>query len=139
MSGAHFPVRCVTCGKPIAQLWETYSTKVDDISEDLDSGEKFTQIAKILDDLHISRICCRRMFMTHVDISHIQMMYPTYPDNVQRIGVKTKSAKPKNYTIKSTTGDEDDPQSLDENVDSEENEDDDVELEDGDDDIEDDE
>lgn len=67
-------------------------------------------------------------------------MYPTYPDNVQRIGVKTKSAKPKNYTIKSTTGDdEDDPQSLDENVDSEENEDDDVELEDGDDDIEDDE
>ena len=96
---SYFPVRCFTCGKPRSQLWKKYSEKVDDIPEDLDSKEKFEKITSILDVLKVKNICCRRMFMTHVDIEHIQCMYPTYPGNVQRLGNDTKSEKLENYTL----------------------------------------
>ncbi len=49
------PVRCFRCGKVIAGYWESYRTRVmagDDPSD-------------VLDDLGITRVCCRRMFVTH--------------------------------------------------------------------------
>jgi DNA-directed RNA polymerase subunit N len=52
------PVRCFTCGKVLAQYWDTYQ-------ERLARGEK---AGAILDSLGISRYCCRRMLLTHVDL-----------------------------------------------------------------------
>lgn len=52
------PVRCFTCGKPIAGLWEKYKERVG-------SGEN---PAKVLDDLGIERYCCRAAFLTQVDV-----------------------------------------------------------------------
>jgi len=52
------PVRCFTCGKPIGHLWEEYSKRVK-------SGE---DAGKVLDELGITRYCCRRMLLTHVDL-----------------------------------------------------------------------
>ena len=52
------PVRCISCGKLIANKWEEYQKK---ISQGEDRG-------KVLDDLGLSRYCCRSIFMTHVDI-----------------------------------------------------------------------
>lgn len=52
-----FPVRCFTCGKVIGHLWEDYQKRVS-------SGEDPRQV---LDSLDITRICCRRMFISHVD------------------------------------------------------------------------
>ena len=54
----YFPVRCFTCGAPIAQFWEEYDSKVK-------AGEKPD---KVLDSLGIERFCCRRMFLSHVEI-----------------------------------------------------------------------
>ena len=76
MSG--FPVRCFTCGKVIDQFFEDYQQRLKD-------GESAYDI---LDDLKIGRVCCRRMFVTHVDIDRFAEMYPTYPDRIQHIGVK---------------------------------------------------
>ncbi|MGQ9542935.1 MAG: DNA-directed RNA polymerase subunit N [Candidatus Bathyarchaeia archaeon] len=52
------PIRCFTCGKMIADKWEEFSNRVR-------SGE---EPSKILNELGIERYCCRRMFITHVDI-----------------------------------------------------------------------
>ncbi len=52
------PVRCFSCGKVIAHLWDQYTerTKAGE-----DPGE-------VLTDLGIQRYCCRRMFVSHVDL-----------------------------------------------------------------------
>lgn len=94
------PIRCVSCGKVISNLWNQYKIQVDDIPED--NEDKTYEIKKILNNLGVGRMCCMRMFMTHVDIDHIQMLYPTYPDNVQRIGISVKKPKPKNYVFKTS-------------------------------------
>ncbi len=52
------PVRCFTCGKVIGQFWEEYKKRVE-------SGE---EAAKVLDNLGITRYCCRTIFLTHVDL-----------------------------------------------------------------------
>lgn len=93
-----FPVRCFTCGKPIGHLWEKYKAQVDDIPEE--EEDKTYVIKRILNKLGVGRICCMRMFMTHVDIDHIQILYPVHKDNVERLGVADKKPKPKNYTFK---------------------------------------
>ncbi len=52
------PVRCFTCGKLVADRWEEFSRRVK-------SGER---PKKVLDDLGMNRYCCRRMFISHVDV-----------------------------------------------------------------------
>lgn len=49
------PVRCFTCGKVIGGSWETYKNRIL-------AGD---DPAKVLDDLGITRVCCRRMFISH--------------------------------------------------------------------------
>jgi DNA-directed RNA polymerase subunit N len=52
------PVRCFTCGKVIGQLHEEYSQRTK-------AGE---DPAKVMDELGVKRYCCRRMFLTHVEL-----------------------------------------------------------------------
>ncbi len=52
------PVRCFTCGKVIGSAYEPFRNRVE-------NGE---EPAKVLDDLGITRYCCRRMLLTHVDL-----------------------------------------------------------------------
>jgi len=52
------PVRCFTCGKLIGDKWEEFKTRVQEDEE----------ACKILDDFGITRYCCRRMFLSHVEI-----------------------------------------------------------------------
>ncbi len=54
------PMRCFTCGKLIADRWEYYSKRVDK-EADIDKG-------KLLDELKIIRMCCRRHILGHVDL-----------------------------------------------------------------------
>lgn len=56
------PVRCFSCGKVIAQLWEAYCNR-------LARGEAE---GLALDALGMRRYCCRRMFLTHYD-AHARM------------------------------------------------------------------
>jgi DNA-directed RNA polymerase subunit N len=52
------PVRCWSCGKPIAHLWDEFKERVD-------SGE---DRKKIMDSLGVERYCCRSMFLGQVDL-----------------------------------------------------------------------
>ncbi|MEM2942100.1 MAG: DNA-directed RNA polymerase subunit N [Candidatus Bathyarchaeia archaeon] len=60
------PIRCFTCGKVLADKWEEFSSRVKD-------GE---EPRKVLDELGVSRYCCRRMFISHVDIIDEILKYP---------------------------------------------------------------
>jgi len=53
------PVRCFTCGAVVADRWEEYDKRVN--KEHEDSG-------KVLDDMGYKRYCCRRMFISNVEI-----------------------------------------------------------------------
>ena len=52
------PIRCWSCGKPIAQLWEEYVERTG-------KGENKKDV---LDDLKLERYCCRAMFLGHIDL-----------------------------------------------------------------------
>lgn len=52
------PVRCFTCGKVVGHLWDEYKKRVD---EGEDAG-------KIMDELGLSRYCCRQAMLGNVDL-----------------------------------------------------------------------
>ena len=52
------PIRCWSCGKPIAQLWEEFEER----------SKKGESKKDILDELGLDRYCCRAMFLGHVDL-----------------------------------------------------------------------
>jgi DNA-directed RNA polymerase subunit N len=52
------PIRCFSCGKPIAHLWEEYNKRIK-------NGE---EPKKVLDELGLERYCCRSIFLTHIDL-----------------------------------------------------------------------
>jgi DNA-directed RNA polymerase subunit N len=52
------PVRCFSCGKPLASQYDEFCKRVQD-------GEK---PKKVMDDLDIKRYCCRRMIFSQVDL-----------------------------------------------------------------------
>ena len=64
------PVRCFTCGKVVSDKWEEFTIRVN-------SGE---DPKKVLDSLGVSRYCCRRMILSHIEIT----------DNILRFYEKEK-------------------------------------------------
>lgn len=52
------PIRCFTCGKLIGDKWEEFASRVK-------NGESPRDV---LDDLGLTRYCCRRMLLSHVEI-----------------------------------------------------------------------
>jgi DNA-directed RNA polymerase subunit N (RpoN/RPB10) len=73
------PVKCVTCGKVIANKYMIYLEEVKqrktsknmdhDSIEYLDTSKiKKTIEGEVMDKLGLNDICCRRHVLTHVDI-----------------------------------------------------------------------
>ncbi|ADX06023.1 DNA-directed RNA polymerase II Rpb10 [Organic Lake phycodnavirus 1] len=70
------PVKCFTCGKVIANKYQKYLDKVGELKKDksqeinyLDTSNiEKTPEGKVLDELDLVDICCRRHMLTHVDI-----------------------------------------------------------------------
>lgn len=52
------PVRCFTCGRLIGDKWEEFARRVK-------AGET---PGRVLDNLGLTRYCCRRMLLSHVEI-----------------------------------------------------------------------
>jgi len=52
------PIRCFSCGKPVAHLWDSYQERVK-------AGE---ERKKVMDDLGLERYCCRATFLGHLEI-----------------------------------------------------------------------
>ena len=71
------PIRCFTCGKLIADKWDTYYQEVQkkyrraDIPARKVDIETDTIENKMLNELGLTRYCCRRMFLTHVDMINL--------------------------------------------------------------------
>lgn len=77
------PVRCMTCGKVLADKWEAYTQRCNDAdggdgkakaegqSTPHPSRGGKTVHGRILDELGIVNICCRIAMQTHVDMSLI--------------------------------------------------------------------
>ena len=55
------PIRCFSCGKPVAHLWEEFKER----------SAKDEEKKKVLDSLGLERYCCRALFMGHVDLIDI--------------------------------------------------------------------
>ena len=74
------PIRCFTCNKVIAHLWETYLNQIqiaslkDDVTTrknrfvDIEQLEQKTIEGKVLDNMGMHRYCCRRMMLSHVEL-----------------------------------------------------------------------
>ena len=73
------PVKCFTCGKVIGNKYLYFKRKVreEKLNKNIDPDEviyltedniKKTPEGKCLDDLGLTKICCRRHMLTHVDI-----------------------------------------------------------------------
>mgnify|MGYP006108999265 CR=1 FL=1 len=76
------PIKCFTCGMVIADKYRFYTNEVRRLN--LNKGEAGKNIEKgvyltkefntktsagdVLDKLFITKMCCRRHFITHVDI-----------------------------------------------------------------------
>ena len=71
------PIRCVSCNNVLAGKWLPYTKKVEEYKKKEGRGsdmEYLTQTTvktaegRALDDVGISKMCCRRHMLTHVDL-----------------------------------------------------------------------
>jgi len=60
------PVKCFTCGKVIGHLYEQYRKSVEELGESPKDA---------LDSLGLTNYCCRRVFLSHVDLIDDIMKY----------------------------------------------------------------
>ncbi len=58
-------MRCFSCGKPVADHYEEFVKRV----------QKKEDPEKVLDNLGISRYCCRRTLFAHVELIDLVMKY----------------------------------------------------------------
>jgi DNA-directed RNA polymerase subunit N len=83
------PVRCFTCGKVIGDKWNYFKTKSKEIdasidvdnmtiadlevskTNKLDSYFDTNRKGNLLDELGLTKICCRRHMLGHVDLIDI--------------------------------------------------------------------
>jgi DNA-directed RNA polymerase subunit N (RpoN/RPB10) len=74
------PVRCMTCGKVLADKWKYFTEKTREMGGDKEN--EFISIknpeqiqktvkGKVMDELGLKRYCCRRHFISHVDLIDI--------------------------------------------------------------------
>jgi DNA-directed RNA polymerase subunit N (RpoN/RPB10) len=61
-----FPVRCFTCGKVVGRFEEKYFSLIDSGSSPKEA----------LDTIGMTRYCCRRMFLGHVNIIDKLLLVP---------------------------------------------------------------
>jgi DNA-directed RNA polymerase subunit N (RpoN/RPB10) len=63
-----FPVCCYTCRKVINPMYEPFKAGIREIqTTESGEGDKHDRVAGLLCDLGIRRLCCRIIFLSHVD------------------------------------------------------------------------
>ena len=73
------PVKCFTCGKVLADKYRAYQARVrerksgknmrvDSVVYLTEKGQDKTPEGEVLDELRLTKYCCRRHMLTHVDI-----------------------------------------------------------------------
>lgn len=77
------PIRCFTCNKVIGGKWEEYKSYL----------EKGMNKEKALNTVSLKRYCCRRHFLSHVDLTDQLILFPNgnyrcYNEKSQKISNK---------------------------------------------------
>lgn len=62
------PIRCFTCGKPIADKYATFRHL----------AEQGKNPADAMEELGLDRYCCKRMFLAQADLSEEIKKYPRF-------------------------------------------------------------
>lgn len=62
------PIRCFTCNKEISSKYSKY----------LDKRKSGLSAAVAMDELGIKRLCCRRMYLSNVDIADQLLNFEKY-------------------------------------------------------------
>lgn len=73
------PIKCFTCGNVLANKWDYYVREVrkEKLAKNIDlekvvylTGKNIEKTieGKILDNMKLHKMCCRRHMLTHVDI-----------------------------------------------------------------------
>lgn len=75
------PIKCFTCGMVLADKYRYYQTEVRKRKMAKNSGGQIDKVlyltkefhektpeGEVLDELALRKMCCRRHFLTHVDI-----------------------------------------------------------------------
>lgn len=70
------PIRCMTCGKVLADKWNYYveNTKNEEEHNIINTNVKNvkkTKKGEVMDKLGLKRYCCRRHILTHCDLVEI--------------------------------------------------------------------
>ena len=69
-----FPVRCFTCGKVLSQKYEQY----------IEFKNAGMPVPDIFQEIKVQKICCKRMFVGHVDVYEHMSKYDELPYKVKR-------------------------------------------------------
>ena len=76
------PVRCFTCGTILADKWEYFVKKVDELEKKEKKSDEFVYSTQheyfdksakgvVLDELQLKKYCCRRHMLAHVYLIEI--------------------------------------------------------------------
>lgn len=70
------PIRCMNCGKLLADKWLYYQRRLKELQGDSYGKRTYfdgtnipdTAEKKVLDEIQLTRYCCRKVLLTHVDL-----------------------------------------------------------------------
>ena len=68
------PIKCFTCGTVLADKYEFYLEKVNELKKHeaqqyfSEHNTEKTVEGRVMDELKLTKPCCRRHMLTHVDI-----------------------------------------------------------------------
>ena len=62
------PVRCFSCGRPIAHLWEEYKERVKNKEDP----------KKVMDEMGLTRYCCRAVLLGQVDLAETAVKFKKF-------------------------------------------------------------
>ena len=81
-----FPVRCYTCNEVLAHKHTEFLKRTGSVKERMDA-------------LGVQRMCCRRMFLAHVDLIADQIAYPNMDIVLDASGTCLKRLSADTHTV----------------------------------------
>ena len=63
------PIRCFSCGKPVAHLWEEFKERTETNGENTKT---------VMDELGLKRYCCRALFLGNVELLEKTSQYKKF-------------------------------------------------------------
>jgi len=84
---ASMPIRCFTCGATVAHNYDKFLTLRNLYLKKYPPSDRFTEEynhnadAYALDKMMIKKMCCRRMYIPHIDFIDDLLMYPPMPSD----------------------------------------------------------